>query len=76
MYTLALCMGPCHRQYVDYGRRAWGPQEEELGDKEMSPFVFNKRVGHRYPCTPPVQRKGTPRHVDGLTLRDPFSVNT
>jgi hypothetical protein len=30
---------------VDYGRRAWGPQEEELGDKEMSPFVFNKRVG-------------------------------
>lgn len=32
------------RQYVDYGRRAWGPQEEELGEKEMNPFLFNRKV--------------------------------
>lgn len=54
------CMWPhlTSRQYVDYGRRAWGPQEEELGDKEMSPFVFNKRVGAFLPSVSPhVQRK-------------------
>lgn len=35
------------RQYVDYGRRAWGPQEEELGEKEMNPFLFNRKVSRQ-----------------------------
>ena len=34
-------------QFVDFERRCYGPQAEELGEKEMNPFVFNKKVRER-----------------------------
>jgi hypothetical protein len=34
-------------QYEDYERRCYGPQEEELGEKAMNPFFFNRQVRER-----------------------------
>jgi len=31
-------------QFEGYERKCYGPQEEELGEQEVNPFVFNRRV--------------------------------